>query len=120
MITKEYLANNPTHIFVFGDNLLRRGRGGAAILRDCKNTYGFITKREPNNKASSFYKPSDYLSTFSKELVKLMTKIEAEPENTFLISQLGSGLANRHKIYQKIIKPILAKLDEKYGNVRLV
>ena len=120
MITKDYLANNPTHIFVFGDNKLRYGKGGAATLRDCKNTYGFITKREPNNKNSSFYKPSDYLPTFHKELAKLVEKIEAEPENTFLISKLGSGLANKYKIYQQIIKPVLEQLAEEYNNVRLV
>jgi len=120
MITKEYLANNPTHIFVFGDNLQRWGKGGAAILRDCKNSYGFVTKRAPNNKDSSFYKLTDYLPTFTKELAKLIEKIEAEPENTFLISKLGSGLANKHKIYENIIKPELEKLAEKYNNVRLV
>jgi len=120
MITKEYLANNPTHIFVFGDNKLRYGKGGAATLRDVKNTYGFITKRAPNNKDSSFYKPSDYLLTFTKELTNLIVRIEAEPEHTFLISKLGSGLANKYKIYEKIIKPELEKLAEKYDNVRLV
>jgi hypothetical protein len=120
MITKDYLANNPTHIFVFGDNLQRWGKGGAAKLRDCKNSYGFITKRAPNNKDSSFYKPSDYLPTFTKELAKLVEKIEAEPENTFLISKLGGGLANKYKIYEKIIKPKLEELASKYSNVILV
>jgi hypothetical protein len=120
MITKEYLANNPTHIFVFGDNKLRYGKGGAAILRDCKNSYGFITKRAPNNKDSSFYKPIDYVSTFTKELAKLIDKIESEPENIFLISKLGSGLANKYKIYETIIKPELDRLVEIYNNVRLV
>jgi len=120
MITKEYLSNNPDHIFVFGDNKLRYGLGGAAMLRYMKNSYGFITKRAPDNKASSFYKPSDYISTFNKELAKLVERIESEPEHTFLISKLGSGLANKYNIYEKIIKPELEKLAEKYDNVRLV
>lgn len=120
MITKDYLANNPTHIFVFGDNLQRWGKGGAAILRDMPNTYGFVTKRAPNNKDVSFFKPTDYLPTFTQELAKLVEKIESEPEHTFLISKLGSGLANKYKIYEKIIKPELENLAEKYDNVRLV
>jgi hypothetical protein len=33
-ITKKYLENHPNHIFVFGDNSLRQGKGGAASLRD--------------------------------------------------------------------------------------
>lgn len=120
MITKDYLANNPDHIFVFGDNTLRYGKGGAAVLRDVPNTYGFITKKMPNNRVESFYKPQEYLPVFMKEMEKLIDRIEAEPEHTFLISKIGSGLANKYKIYELIIKPILAKLDEKYGNVRLV
>ena len=120
MITQKYLEENPTHIFVFGDNKLRYGKRGAAILRDVKNSYGFITKREPNNKDSSFYKPEDYLLIFSKEMNKLIEKIETEPEHIFLISKLGSGLANRYKIYEKIIEPALENLALKYDNVRLV
>jgi hypothetical protein len=120
MITKDYLANHPDHIFVFGDNKERWGKGGAAKLRDCKNSYGFITKRAPNNNDSSFYKPDEYLSTFAKEMVKLEAKIEAEPEHTFLISKLGAGLANKYHIFEKVIKTGLEYLDRKYDNVILL
>lgn len=46
IVTKQFLDNNPNAIFVFGDNLLRVGYGGAAILRDHPQTYGFITKKK--------------------------------------------------------------------------
>jgi len=52
-MTKEYLRAHPEVIFVFGDNLIHRGKGGAAKLRDEPNTYGFITKKYPNNIDSS-------------------------------------------------------------------
>ncbi|MFW6247319.1 MAG: hypothetical protein ACOC22_04075 [bacterium] len=66
IITRKYLKENPEHIFVFGDNLLRKGYGGAAKLRDLPNTYGFITKKYPDNKDESFYTPDEYM-IFIKE-----------------------------------------------------
>jgi len=43
IITAQYLKENPDHIFVFGDNTVRKGFGGAAKFRDFPNTYGFVT-----------------------------------------------------------------------------
>lgn len=54
IITKYWLKKHLECIFVFGDNLIREGYGGAAILRDEPNTYGFITKKYPDNKNESF------------------------------------------------------------------
>jgi hypothetical protein len=48
-IAREYLRSHPDHVFVFGDNLLGRGLGGAAALRREPNTFGFITKKRPDN-----------------------------------------------------------------------
>jgi hypothetical protein len=118
-ITKEYLSNNPDHIFVFGDNVLRYGYGGAASLRDMKNTYGFITKRKPNNEKSSFYKPDNYKTMFAAELLDLETVIQAHPERTYLISKLGDGLANKYKIWEEVIKDGI-RILEKYPNVKFL
>ena len=103
IITKEYLKENPNHIFVFGDNTIRKGKAGGAILRDEPNSYGFITKKFPNNKDESFYKPDEYRSIFVKELIKLKRMIKLFPEKTFLISKIGSGLANRFGIFGLIL-----------------
>ena len=32
--------NNPDKIYVFGDNLIHKGKGGQAIIRDCCNAFG--------------------------------------------------------------------------------
>lgn len=110
IITKEYLRANPTHVFVFGDNTIRKGKGGAAILRDEPNTYGFITKKYPNNEDASFYRPEEYRVIFNKELAKLSWEIFDHSKKTYLISQLGGGLANRYNIWETIIKPGLEKI----------
>jgi hypothetical protein len=53
------IKSNPKKIFVFGDNNLRYGKGGQAIIRDLPNTIGLRTKKAPNNQLSSFYSDSD-------------------------------------------------------------
>lgn len=120
LVTREYLRNHPDCIFVFGDNTCRRGKGGAAVLRDEPNSYGFITKRYPSNEDGSFFLPEEYESIFKKELDKLEKMIESNPNKTFLISKLGSGLANRYSIFETVIYDGLIALDEKYENVKLL
>ena len=119
IITKEYLEAHPKEVFVFGDNTIRRGLGGAARLRDMPNVYGFITKKFPNNNPPSFYTKEEYRSTFESEMTKLIAIITTNPDRTFLISRLGGGLANRHKIFENIIKPGLMSLIQ-YKNVKFL
>ena len=115
----KYLRENPDHIFVFGDNTLRRGKKGAAMMRDEPNAYGFITKKYPSYANDAYYKPSEYKQVFEKELNKLQYMIELHPESTFLISQLGSGLANKYGIWGKVISKGLESL-RKYNNVKFL
>jgi hypothetical protein len=118
-ITKKYLKENPNHIFVFGDNLLRKGKGGAALLRDEPNTYGFITKKRPDHNLDSYYHPDEYYPIFNRELNKLIKLIEINPNKIFLISKLGGGLANNFNIYETVIKSGLQILN-KYPNVKFI
>jgi hypothetical protein len=115
-ITKQFLQNNPGVVFVFGDNLKRRGKAGAALLRDEPNVYGFITKKYPSNSDSSFYHPAEYKKVFDDEMVKLIRMIKQNSNKTFYISPIGSKLANRYNIYSNVIEPGLKQL-EKYDNV---
>jgi hypothetical protein len=41
------LRDNPDLLYVFGDNLLRMGHGGQAIVRDEPNAIGIATKKSP-------------------------------------------------------------------------
>jgi hypothetical protein len=119
IVTTEYLKENPTHIFVYGDNMLGWGKKGAAIHRDEPNTFGFVTKKRPSYSLDAYFKPMEYKDVFDKELSRLMRRIEANPEQTFLISRLGSGLADRYLIWEKVIHDGL-KILQKYDNVRFL
>ncbi len=113
-ITAEFLIHHRDHIFVFGDNDQRKGRGGAAKFRDFENSYGFITKKEPNNNDSSFYKLDEYRLKYRDEIRKLKQEIESNPDKIFCISAVGSGLANRYGIFEHVILPNLKKDLHKY------
>lgn len=119
-ISEEDLDKNPNWIFVFGDNLKRRGYRGAALLRDHPQAYGFITKKFPNWEDSSHYTPEEYLPVFEQELVKLTKMIVENPTKIFILSKLGSNLANRFGIYEEIIRDRLVQLKKAHTNVVLL
>jgi hypothetical protein len=115
-ITFDYLKSHPNHNFVFGDNLIHRGYKGAAIFRDFPNALGFSTKKYPDYEADSYYRPSEYKPFFSRMLKKFEERIKSTPEKTYLITALGSGLANRYHIWEEVVQPGLEIL-RKYPNV---
>jgi hypothetical protein len=119
-ITKEFLDSHPNVIFVFGDNLNRMGIGGAAMLRNHNQSYGFITKKVPTNELSSFYKPKEYQEVFHQEVNKLKEFIKDNPKKLFLISKIGAGLADKFFIFETIIRKQLPKELEYFKNVVLL
>ena len=52
--TPALLQLHPDKTFVFGDNMLRVGMGGQAIIRNEPNAYGVVTKRKPTMALSAF------------------------------------------------------------------
>lgn len=115
-VTLDFLRSHPDHIFVFGDNLKRHGCKGAALFRHEPNAYGFITKKYPGYGDDCYYRPGEYLNVFYAEFHKLEKKIVEHPEISFLITPLGSGLANKHHIWERVVLPGLLPL-KKYKNV---
>ena len=120
IITKEYLEENPNHIFVFGDNTQRVGNGGAAKLRPYRNTYGFITKRYPLMNLQAYYTLLDYEPVFWEQMHRLMTIISTNPNKTFLISKVGAGLANHYGIWESIIEPNIKLELRHFDNVKFL
>lgn len=117
IITKEFLDQNPNVYFVFGDNTVRTGYGGAAILRDHPRAYGFITKIYPDNRDSSFYTLDDYEDVFFEEVEKLKDFVINHPNNMIYISQVGGGLANKYRIWEKLIKTNMENEFSEFENV---
>lgn len=120
IIDRDYLRNNPDDIFVFGDNYMRDGHGGAAILRDEPNTYGFVTKVAPSYKDSDFFRPEEYAAVYCSEMERLIDEIKFHTRNTYLISKVGAGLANKYHIFEIIIEPTIKHLLSPFSNVRFL
>lgn len=119
-VTSHYLRTHKNVYFIFGDNLVHRGRGGAAALRDEPNALGFVTKKYPNNNPDSFYKVDEYYEVFNKESSKYCELMSYYPNCFFLFSKLGSGLANKYCIFEKILEPWLLSLENKYPNCSIL
>jgi hypothetical protein len=60
LYTPELLQSQPDHFFVFGDNALRSGKGGQAIIRDEPNALGVATKMLPSNAPEAFFQDDDH------------------------------------------------------------
>lgn len=116
-ITHKFLDESPNSYFIFGDNLIKQGYGGAAILRDHPHAIGFITKKFPDNRDTSFYTVHEYKEVFEEELQKLEKLVKNNPKKVFYISQLGCGLANKYRIWEGLIKDNLINTLQKYDNV---
>ena len=55
-ITRSFVREHRDHIFLFGDNLARRGFGGqAAQMRAEPNAVGIPTKKLPSNSEEAFF-----------------------------------------------------------------
>ena len=49
------LKANPDKIYIFGDNMLRQGKGGQAVIRDEENAFGIRTKALPAKSEDSYW-----------------------------------------------------------------
>lgn len=50
----------PDAIFVFGDNIIRKGCKGQACIRYCANSFGIPTKHLPAKTPQAYYKDADF------------------------------------------------------------
>ena len=116
VITSEFLNEHPEAVFVFGDNLVGAGTGGAAYLRHHPQSLGFITKKYPNNVDSSFFTPDTYQEIFDDQVELLIHFIENNPGKMLYVSKIGGNLANRYGIWEEIIHPQLPDRLRDYSN----
>lgn len=95
----------PNKLYIFGDNTLKTGNGGQAVVRPMPNTMGIITKRYPTHEPQSYLLDTphdaflvcnslnDFYNTF-KAIEAGYTKFDTV---VFPIDGLGTGLADMPK-----------------------
>jgi len=96
-IERDDLRNNPNAVFLFGDNVRRKGMGGqAAAMRGEPNAIGIATKWAPDNRETSFFSDDD-LERISPIITEDFLKaFDARSRGRLLIipaDGLGTGLS---------------------------
>lgn len=110
------LKNNPNKIFVFGDNLKRKGEGGQAIIRGEENAYGIVTKKSPSSKSSSYFTDDDLednKENIDKDIQKI--KLDGRKNIVFPKDGLGTGLAKLNKKAPDTYKYLKDRLLEEFS-----
>ena len=93
---------NPEYLFLFGDNDLKKGLGGQAIIREYSNTIGIPTKKYPGRCEHHYYTDDEFETNCQKIdmcIYYICVKISSEKYNTIVFPKdgFGTGLAELDK-----------------------
>lgn len=85
----------PGKIFVFGDNGVRKGKGGQAVIRGEVNAFGVATKRYPSMDDGAYFRDGVERDRIllSEDLIELWKLGMEGRELVFPSGGLGTGLA---------------------------
>lgn len=121
-IYREDLVNNRDVLYLFGDNLERKGFGGQAKeMRGEPNAVGIATKKKPSLFEDSFFSDDDmdlFLTHYEEDMERVFDHI-AEGGIVIVPSDgLGTGLSElpqRAPSIDKFIKEEIKHMREFYG-----
>lgn len=116
-ITRKMLRAEPSTLFVFGDNLQRRGYGGQAReMRGEPNAVGIPTKAFPSMSENSFFSDRDFNVWMNESDPYCARLLEHEGKIVWPSDGIGTGLAQLQKCAPSIwsaIERLRQKLQEK-------
>ena len=100
MYTKELLRAHPDRLFIFGDNMENRGKGGQAVIRDEPNAFGIATKHSPHSGSNAYFSNDDLFNQkVMYRLNRQLDILEDKALSTVLVfptGGLGTGLSAMH------------------------
>lgn len=95
--TTNLCKENPDFLFVFGDNVKRRGCGGQAVIRPMENTFGIATKWSPSRSHEDFFSDDNTQSMnyilWDIEKLELLSNKRLYDKIVFPLHGFGTGLA---------------------------
>lgn len=114
---EECRKNSDNKVYVFGDNLMSRGKGGQAIIRDEPNACGISTKAKPYRSEDSYFNDEGF------EVYSLITDIEISTikdlsEDKIIVfpkDGIGVGLAKMKEKAPKTYNYLCKRLKEEFG-----
>ena len=120
LYTVELVRNNRNYLFIFGDNDIKRGLGGQAIIRNEKNTIGIPTKKYPSTKAYAYYNDSEYEDNCNKIRASINKIVELSSQYDKVIypsSGVGTGLSKLDIVAPRTYKFLLEQIEYLKTNV---
>lgn len=123
LVTKKFSTDicrkNSKVLFIYGDNQIREGNGGTAIIRGERNAIGISSKKLPSMEEGAFYTDNEYeenIKFFEEDLERIEAytqEIEAD-SLCFPFYGIGTGFALLPLKAPKTFFYICTKLYEKY------
>jgi len=115
-ITRAMLRSEPATLFVFGDNLQRRGLGGQAKeMRGEPNAVGIPTKRAPSMRPDAFFSDADLFDfawDSDREFARLMDHMEAGGLVVLPADGIGTGLADLERRAPRVWERLQMRIQE--------
>lgn len=115
-IFRSDLQENPEVLYLFGDNLERKGLGGQAKeMRGEPNAVGIATKKSPSMSTVSFFTNDDF-DLFEDHFLADMERVFIALERDFIVivpaDGLGTGLSELPTRAPKINDYIINQIKE--------
>jgi len=96
-ISREMLKSEPDTLFVFGDNMARKGFGGQAKeMRGEPNAVGIPTKKTPSDAPNAFFSDADFLDAkkmIDEGIERLISHLENSGNVVWPADGIGTGFA---------------------------
>jgi len=113
VITRQNVKENSNKIYLFGDNLEKKGMGGQAkAMRGESNAIGIPTKKKPTMSKDAFFTDKEYSSNV-KAIDKAFSSIPAGKEVVIPKDGLGTGRAKLKEKAPKTFKYLEKKINER-------
>ncbi len=99
MVNREDLRRNPDVLYVFGDNVMRRGMGGqAGAMRGERNAVGVATKYQPSTHPDAYFgdEPEQVEAQtriLDNDMKRLFEKLKAGGIVVWPTDGIGTGLS---------------------------
>jgi hypothetical protein len=108
---KHYIPEEIANIkgyFVFGDNCMRVGKAGQAVIRDLPNAFGIPTKYAPSSNFAAFFRDNDSVAweIIDEHLIDLERLLIEGHDVWFPSKGIGTGLAGWQELAPKLLKHV--------------
>lgn len=92
-----FVQQNNDKLYVFGDNQMRIGKKGQAVIRDAENSIGIVTKKSPSRRSIAYFNDTEFEKNKGSIVFDILNiKYRALSENKIIVfsnNGYGNGLS---------------------------